>query len=318
MHVKSATTQETRIIEETKRRVESYADHEPLYDFDDNKKVQSRGTEAVLNALILVSADAGLSPGLRPGKLSEPTKLALQHLWQTQRPDGAWDWLNFGLEPFETVDATYFGATLAAMAIGLVPDSSSGADATRLASTETNSGIEKLRGYLKTQFASQSLFNRTWLLLASTHFKDLLTDDQKQALIKEIEGRQLKDGGWALETLGPWKWSKPAAPFAAPGTRDASLLAQTDGYATGLIVYTLRQTGLPLTHPAVSKGLQWLKANQREVQVKGLNGPAWRAHSLNYDREHGGDKGEPWRRMFMSDSATAFAVLALVGSEEST
>mgnify|MGYP001191853070 CR=1 FL=1 len=27
--------------------------------------------------------------------------------------------------------------------------------------------------------------------------------------------------------------------------------------------------------------------------------------------EHGGDKGEPWRRMFMSDLATAFAVLAL-------
>ena len=42
---------------------------------------------------------------------------------------------------------------------------------------------------------------------------------------------------------------------------------------------------------------------------------AWRTHSLNYDREHGGDKGEPWPRMFMSDLATAFAVLALVESE---
>ena len=42
---------------------------------------------------------------------------------------------------------------------------------------------------------------------------------------------------------------------------------------------------------------------------------AWRAHSLNFDREHGGEKGEPWRRMFMSDSATAFAVLALVASD---
>ena len=38
----------------------------------------------------------------------------------------------------------------------------------------------------------------------------------------------------------------------------------------------------------------------------------WRAHSLNYDREHGGAKGELWRRMFMSDLATAFAVLALI------
>jgi hypothetical protein len=33
---------------------------------------------------------------------------------------------------------------------------------------------------------------------------------------------------------------------------------------------------------------------------------------LNYDREHGGPKGEPWRRMFMSDLATAFGVLALL------
>jgi hypothetical protein len=315
MRVNNATPQEMRIFEETKRRVESYKDHEPLYDFDENKKIQSRGTEAVLNALILASADAAHSPGPRPGKLSEPTKKALQHLWQTQRPDGAWDWLNFGLEPFETTDAAYFGATLAALAIGIGPGSSPGADATRLAPDETNTGIEKLRRYLKTQFASQSLFNRTWLLLASTHFKDLLTETQRQALIKEIVGRQQKDGGWALESLGPWKWSKPAAPFAAPGTRDVPLLAQSDGYATGLIVYTLRQPGLTLSHPEVSKGLQWLKSNQRDLQVKDLKGPAWRAHSLNYDREHGGDKGEPWRRMFMSDLATAFAVLALDGSD---
>jgi len=40
------------------------------------------------------------------------------------------------------------------------------------------------------------------------------------------------------------------------------------------------------------------------------------AHSLNYDREHGGEKGEPWRRLFMSDTATAFAILALADSEQ--
>jgi hypothetical protein len=61
--------------------------------------------------------------------------------------------------------------------------------------------------------------------------------------------------------------------------------------------------------------LQWLRANQQEVQVSQHNWHAWRAHSLNFDREHGGEKGEPWRRLFMSDSATAFAVLALVASD---
>jgi hypothetical protein len=61
--------------------------------------------------------------------------------------------------------------------------------------------------------------------------------------------------------------------------------------------------------------MRWLVANQQEVKVGEHSWHAWRAHSLNFDREHGGDKGESWRRMFMSDSATAFAVLALVGSE---
>jgi hypothetical protein len=37
----------------------------------------------------------------------------------------------------------------------------------------------------------------------------------------------------------------------------------------------------------------------------------WRAHALNYDREHGGPKGEAWRRMFMCDLATGLAALGL-------
>src|SRR5437667_409392 len=110
-------------------------------------------------------------------------------------------------------------------------------------------------------------------------------------------------------------WSRSAAPFRAPGRLDASLLAKSDGYATGLIVYTLREAGLPVDHPAVRKGLQWLRANQQDVQVGQQIRPAWRTHSINYDREHGGEEGEPWPRMFMSDAATAFSVLALVGSD---
>ena len=52
-----------------------------------------------------------------------------------------------------------------------------------------------------------------------------------------------------------------------------------------------------------------------EGKARGEGVSAWRAYSLNFDREHAGDKGEPWRRMFMSDLATGFAVLALVGSD---
>src|SRR5206468_7227565 len=128
--------------------------HRVLYERSESKKTQSRGPAAVLNALILTSADAAPS---RP-QLSAPTQKALQRLWQTQRSDGAWDWLDFGLEPFETIDGAYQGATLAALAVGIAQGSS-----------KTTPGIEKridkLRGYLKTQYASQRLFNKVWMLL---------------------------------------------------------------------------------------------------------------------------------------------------------
>lgn len=230
-------------------------------------------------------------------------------MWETQRPDGAWEWLDFGLEPFESADAAYYGATLAALAVGTAPASST------TQATDATVGIEKLRGYVKAKYASQSLSNRAWVLLASTRLKDLLTGAQREALIAEIQRRQEDDGGWSLQALGTWTWGKPAWRARAPGTPDASLLAQSDGYATGLIVYTLRTAGVPVEHPAVRRGSQWLRAHQQDVQVNQRMHHAWRAHSLNFDREHGGEKGEPWRRMFMSDSATAFAVLALVASD---
>jgi len=305
MGVSAATPLERRLVEETTRRVESYGDHQPLYDFNESKKTESRGTEAVLNALILASADAAQSRR-EPGG---PTQQALDRMWKTQRPDGAWDWLDFGLEPFETVDGAYYGVTLAALAVGIAPGYSNSNAA------EPRAGIERLRGYLKEKYASQNLFNRVWLMMAATRLNDLLTKAQRESLIAEIQTRQRDDGGWALDSLGAWKWSKTAPPFKAPGTPDASLLAKSDGYATGLIVYTLRQSGFPTSHPAVSKGLQWLRANQSKVEVSQQAWPVWRAHSLNHDRERGGEKGEPWRRMFMSDSATAFAALALVASD---
>ena len=305
MRVSAATPQETRIIEETTRRVGSYGMHQLLYESSESKKTESRGTEAVLNALILASADAAQNRR-EPGG---PTEQAFKRLWETQRPDGAWDWLDFGLEPFETTDGAYYGATLAALAVGIAPGYSNSRAA------EARAGIEKLRGYLKEKHAPQNLFNRVWLLLASTRLEGLLSRAQREALVTELQGRQRDDGGWALDSLGGWRWSKTAAPFRAPGTTDAALLAKSDGYATGLIVYTLRQAGLPAGHRSLSRGLQWLRANQREVQVDQYVWPAWRAHSLNFDREHGGEKGEPWRRMFMSDSATAFAALALIASD---
>jgi hypothetical protein len=151
-----------------------------------------------------------------------------------------------------------------------------------------------------------------WTLLASTRLKGMMNSDQREALMKELELNQNADGGWSLYNLGPWKWSKTNPPFGPAGKPDTSLLTRSDSFATGLIVYAFRQGGLAPGHPALKKGLDWLKSNQREYQIDQNRWKCWRAYSLNYDHEHGGEDGEPFRRMFMSDAATAFAALALL------
>jgi hypothetical protein len=179
-------------------------------------------------------------------------------------------------------------------------------------------GVERLRKYLSGNYQAQNLYNRTWALLASTRLKRVVSDAQRVALIDELVRAQREDGGWSLQAMGPWKWSKEwsktAPPVKSPGDVDASLLTQSDGYATGLVVYTLKQAGVGASHESIRKGIRWLATNQRAVPVPDVPGRAWRAYSLNYDREHGGEKGEPWRRLFMSDTATAFAILALEDS----
>jgi len=298
MHATTLPPQEARLIDETIRRVDTYGTHQVLYDFNERRQIESRGTEAVLNAVILTSADAARN--LREPSAS--TKKALTRLWETQRSDGRWDWLEFGLEPWETTEAAYHGATFAAFAAGTAagkPD----AAATK--------GIERLRAYLSSNYPSQHLYNRTWALLASTRLTYVVSDAQRTALIAELVKLQRNDGGWALEAMGPWKWSKTVPPVKSPGELDASLLAESDGYATGLVVYVLKQAGVPSGNAAVRKGVRWLETNQRASPLPDVPGRAWPAHSLNYDREHGGEKGEPWRRLFMSDTATAFAILAL-------
>jgi squalene-hopene/tetraprenyl-beta-curcumene cyclase len=298
-HVALPTPQETRLVDETIRRVDTFGSHQLLYEFEEDKKAQSRGTESVLYALILANAGATGRRDLR-----EPTRKALAHLWETQRPDGAWDWLDFGLEPFESADATYQGAAWAALAAGMASQSS-GATA----------GREKLVAYLHDHYADQNLYNRSWALLASSRMKGVLNRADRDALVAEIGSRQRDDGGWSLQGLGPWRWSGVAAPFHSPGQRDDASASHSDGYATGLIVYALRQAGLPADHPVVNNGLRWLRADQQAVRIDGPEWRAWRTHSLNFDREHGGQRGEPWRRLFMSDAATAFAAMALAAAE---
>jgi hypothetical protein len=299
--VKTPTAHEARIVDIARQRISYAPEDQPYYDNTDDKKRESRGVEAVVNAFILTSHDAA-----QGGQPSAETKAAMAHLWAVQREDGAWNWLNFGLEPYEAPDAVFHGATLAALAAGSEPGKRASADGA------ARGGRDRLRAYLRTNYPSQRLFNKVWVLLASARVEGVLTQEQQRGVMSELDGRQRPDGGWSLNDLGPWRWNQQEAPFLAPGTPDSALLAQSDAYATGLVVYAMRQAGRSVHDPAITRAQQWLRTDQNQPKRDDPAWAPWRAHSLNHDRERGGPRGEAWRRMFMSDLATAFAALALL------
>jgi hypothetical protein len=295
---RNLTAHESRILDTVTARVASIGNQQPYYDHTEDKKIESRGVEAVLNAFVLAMHDADVTAA-RP---SAPTRAAIERLWVVQRPDGAFDWLNFGLEPYEAPDAVFYGAVLAAMAANSSPAIGASLN------DAGKRGLGRLSRYIRSNVEAQRLFNRTWALLATAHY-DALSDEQRVAIVRDLEAAQRPDGGWSMNDLGTWRWDNTEAPFAGPGKTDSALLSASDGYATGLVVYALKQSRS--RSPAVIKGLEWLRSHQAPATAADAAWAPWRAHSLNFDREHAGSKGEPWRRMFMSDLATAFAVLAL-------
>ena len=298
--ISEPTPHEQRALEQISRRIAYRPDDQPYYDHTEAKKIESRGVEAVVNAVALTGIDGAMPTGSQP-----LVAAAMARLWEVQRPDGAWDWLDFGLEPYEAPDAAFYGATMAAIAAGSPAAQSSNNEASRR-------GVERLRGYLRSQLPTQRAFNKAWMLLAAARLDGLLTKKERDALVNDLESLQRADGGWSLADLGVWRWTKQEPPFAAPGDVDRALIAQSDGFATGLVVYALRRSDRSTSTQSVRRGQQWLIDHQVPERADDPAWAPWRSHSLNHDREHGGPKGEPWRRMFMSDLATAFGVLALL------
>src|SRR5579863_2194230 len=113
---------ERKLLENVAKRVRLWKEVAPFYSDADRgayKSAESRGTESVLNALILVSNDA--SNGAQSGRLSDDTREAFENMWAEQQTTGAdkgaWRWLRFKNEPWEADDSDYYGAALAAVAV---------------------------------------------------------------------------------------------------------------------------------------------------------------------------------------------------------
>jgi squalene-hopene/tetraprenyl-beta-curcumene cyclase len=232
-----------------------------------------RNTEGITE-VIAVAATLAVDDARTAGKLHPLTRRALDRMWELQRADGAWAWNRTRLAPLEHDE--YFGAVFAAAGVGHAPGDYAKSESAK-------EGVDRLRGYLRKN-PPPDLHHTAWLVWASVKLDGLLTPAERDKAVESLRAAQRADGGWCLPALGAWKRrdGKPNDP-AAP----------SDGYATGLVVYVLRQTGVPADDPAVRKGIDWLKANQRASG-------RWFTRSLNADRGH-----------LIAHAGTAFAVLAL-------
>jgi squalene-hopene/tetraprenyl-beta-curcumene cyclase len=275
---------ERKLLDNVTKRVRLWNEVLPFYSDEKQgvpKTTEARGTESVLNALILVSYDD------REGKLGADTRAALSNMWalqlKTGEQKGAWSWLNFHNEPWEADDSQYWGAALAAIAVGTAPGD-------YRSTVEVREGLNLLVEYLQQGREKQSLLNRLALLWASTKIPGLLKPAEQKSIVNEVLREQQEDGGWSASSLVIGSWKR----------RDgAPLETKSDGYGTGLASFVLLRAGVPRTQAEMKKGLAWLSQNQ---EAEGL----WRAYSLNKKRDPASDAGR-----FMSDAATAYSVLAL-------
>ena len=155
--------------------------------------------------------------------------------FKTGEQAGAWAWLNFHYEPWESGDAPYYGAALAAVAIGIAPENYGSAPALKDRSSA-------LAQYFRRTMDKQPLFNRVMLLWASSRSPGLVSAAERRGLVEGVAPSQQPDGGWSLASLGSWKRS------------DGTPLDQaSDGYATGLITFALLEAGVSPTQAGLSR-----------------------------------------------------------------
>jgi squalene-hopene/tetraprenyl-beta-curcumene cyclase len=276
------TTPERVMMANVEKRVNQWAEMAPFYSdekYGEGKAVESRATEAVLNVVILTSYDRAW------GHLRPVTRKAFDEAWALQETNGAlaggWKWQDFHLGPWESAESGYQGAALLMVEAVNAPDGYA-------QEPEAKKHLDAERDYLRRHYDAQPVVNRLYVLWASAKEPGLLTGDERRQLMATIHDLQQQDGGWRTMAF-----DKRVRSDQSPEPMES------DGYATGLAVLAMEESGTLRGDKSLQRGLAWLRANQEKSG-------AWSASSINKKRAPETDAAP-----FMSDAATGYALLAL-------
>lgn len=224
--------------------------------------------EPVVVSMALVGEDRA------SGVLRPVTRQALERMLATQREDGGWTWNPGAPKAFIR---EYEGTLLAALNLVTAPE---GFQDTAPAQT----ALARVRDYVA-KHSPPSAYGKAMLLWASSRIEGLADKSLRDAIMGRLLSLRAPDGGWATENL-------IVGTLTFEGLQP-DLQRASDAYATGFIVYALRQAGLAADDERLRPALDWLKTHQRASG-------RWFVPTFNKRPNH-----------VLSNSATAWAVLAL-------
>lgn len=223
----------------------------------------SRGPEAVFNALIRATHDAYLG---QPAQ--DETRRAFENMWAEQVATGPaagrWRWIQGNLVPWETGDADLWGASIACVAASIFPDlvppESFGLLRTTLSNAASASEVSQ---HVKAAV----------LWCDAENGGKVLPEGVALQLLSGLLAKQRNDGGWALPDLGPFPGWEGSANDCCQKRE-----IRPDAYATGFVALALERSRRLLTSEqgrSLDKAIAWI---ERQLANPYPDGPRYNKH----------------------------------------
>src|SRR5262245_5234070 len=208
------------------------------------------------------------------GKLSEVTQRSLRDMFERQSLDGSF--VSHGEVEIPHITTDFELSLQAARAITAAPGWLA-----ELKDHALLARVEKLKQWLCTA-PPKNDFDRVLILQLAYYLPELVPQSQRDAALALLTSKQHADGGWSTRDMSAIDdWHFEMSPFVLnliKSLPDADQ-PQSDAYMTALAIVLMRQNGVPVSDPRITKGLAWLKGQQRESG-------RWWMHSLYRGNYH--------------------------------